>query len=456
MWARLSNLGEILGYLAVFVEERPEVDPEESILLAEMASDLAYALRVIKADEQRRQVEKDHEVLQRQMTQAQKMESVGRLAGGVAHDYNNMLTVIGGYAELAVSRAGPDSPLLPYLKAIADAAERSVAITSRLLAFARKQTIRPRIIDLNQVVQGTLQMLERLIGEDIDLRWAPAPRLWTANVDPAQIDQVLANLCVNARDAIDGVGRITIETRNAAFDQAYCARHTGFVPGEYVMLAVSDDGRGMEKEVLEHVFEPFFTTKETGHGTGLGLATVYGIVKQNDGFINVYSEPGHGSSFHIYLPRYSGQAEHVEVRTDEAIPGGHGETVMIVEDEPAILALGETMLKSLGYVVLTAGTPEDALSRARGHDGPIHVVVTDVVLPRMNGRELSQRIRAVKPGVKVLFMSGYTADVIAHRGVLDQGVEFIQKPFSEKDLALKLREVLAGGADALTRVDPAP
>ncbi len=311
-----------------------------------------------------------------------------------------------------------------------------------MLAFARKQTIIPVVLDLNQTVESMLKMLRRLIGEDIDLAWLPEAGLCPVKMDPVQVDQILANLCVNARDAIADVGKVTIETGNAVFDETYCADHAGFVAGEYVLLAVSDDGCGMDKETLDQIFEPFFTSKGVGQGTGLGLSTVYGIVKQNNGFINVYSEPGKGTTFRIYLPRYAGQAVDTQQEKAAEIPLSRGETVLVVEDEPALLTMDKMMLEKLGYRVLAAGTPGEAIRLAEEHAGEIHLLITDVVMPEMNGRDLAERLQSLYPGMKILFMSGYTADVIAHRGVLDEGVNFIQKPFSMKDLAVKVREAL--------------
>jgi len=310
------------------------------------------------------------------------------------------------------------------------------------LAFARRQTISPQVLDLNETVGHMLKMLRRLIGEDIDLAWFPKPGLWPVMADPSQIDQILANLCVNARDAIAGAGKVTIETGMITFDEAYCSEHAGFVPGNYTMLAVSDNGCGMPPEVLSHLFEPFFTTKEVGKGTGLGLATVYGIVKQNNGFINVYSEPERGTTVNIYLPRHVGKAETITVPNLSAIPRGHGETVLLVEDDPAILLLAETMLTGLGYKVLEASVPNLALQLAKEHLGTINLLMTDVVMPEMNGRDLARQVQALDPEIKVLFMSGYTADTVAHHGVLDEGVRFLQKPFSIKDVAHKIRQAL--------------
>jgi len=390
----------------------------------------------------RRLAEVEKAKLENQLIQSQKMESVGRLAGGVAHDFNNMLGVILGHAEMAIAQTDPEQPLHTGLREIRKAAERSAALTNQLLAFARRQTIMPKVINLNEAVAAMLKMLQRLIGEEIDLRWRSEANLWSIKVDPTQIDQILANLCVNARDAIAGIGNVTIEAGNTTFDEAYCGDHEGFVPGDYVLLAVSDDGCGMDKETTDRIFEPFFTTKAGGQGTGLGLATVYGIVKQNNGFINVYSEPGHGTTFKIYLPRHIGEAD--EVRTEELQePFKRGrETVLVVEDEPSLLELSKLMLEEQGYRVLAAGTPGEAISLADAHDGYIHLLMTDVVMPEMNGRELASRMLSVYPHIRCLFTSGYTTNVIAYRGVLDEGVNFIQKPFSRRDLTAKVREVL--------------
>ncbi|MHB8789448.1 MAG: PAS domain S-box protein [Desulfobulbaceae bacterium] len=384
----------------------------------------------------------DKRHLENQLLQAQKMESVGRLAGGVAHDFNNMLGVILGNTEMALDKVDPADPLHEDLKDILGAAKKSADITRQLLAFARKQTISPRVIDLNETVEGMLKMLRRLIGEDIDLAWLPGSGAWPVMIDPSQLDQILANLCVNARDAIAGVGKVTIETGNATFAAAYYADHPDFAPGDYVLLAVSDDGSGMDQETLDHLFEPFFTTKEIGQGTGLGLATVYGIVRQNNGFINVSSEPDKGTTFRMYLPRHSGEAVLPETSGVSAIPTANGETVLLVEDDVSLLALTRRILEGLDYTVLAASTPGRAEALAREHTGTIDLLLTDVVMPEMNGRELAGRLQALYPDLKVLYMSGYTADVIAHRGVLETGVHFIQKPFAKRALAEIIREVL--------------
>ncbi len=391
----------------------------------------------------RRRIEGERENLQAQLLQAQKMESVGRLAGGVAHDFNNMLGVILGRAEMMFMGIKPGDPYYEDLQEIYKAAQRSADLTRQLLAFARKQTIAPKVLDLNDTVEGMLKMLRRLIGEDIDLVWKPDTLLWPVRVDPAQVDQVLANLCVNARDAIFGIGKVTIETNNVVFDQAYCATHAEVTPGQYVMLAVSDDGCGMDKETLENLFEPFFTTKEVGEGTGLGLAMIYGIVKQNDGFINVYSEPGQGTTFKLYLPRSIETDEVIGESASRTIQKGN-ETILLVEDEESILRLGKAILEKFGYNVLAASKPGQAISMVEQYEGPIHLLVTDVVMPEMNGKELKARTAKLRPDIKVLFMSGYTGNVIVHHGILEDDVHFLQKPFSVDSLAGKVREVLEG------------
>ncbi len=390
--------------------------------------------RHIRAEEEKRN-------LQAQLLQSQKMESVGRLAGGVAHDFNNMLQTILGYSDLSLAQVEATSPVHEGLLEIRKAAMRSADLTRQLLAFARKQTVSPKILDLNDTVAGMLKMLQRLIGENIDLAWLPGHSLWPVKMDPSQLDQILANLAVNARDAIADTGKITIETENISRHAAYCADHPDCLPGEYVLLAVSDNGCGMDKETLAQIFEPFFTTKEKGKGTGLGLATVYGIVRQNNGFVNVYSEPGQGTTFSIYLPSFAGETAAAETSLTEE-PAGGTETVLLVEDEDSLLNLGKAILQRLGYTVLTANTPMAAIQLAQEHAGEIHLLITDVVMPEMNGRELAQRLSSLRPAMPCLYMSGYTADVIVHHGVLDTGIHFIQKPFSIGDLARAIRETL--------------
>ncbi len=389
----------------------------------------------------------EHLNIEMQLRQAQKMESIGRLAGGVAHDFNNMLTVILGHAKLGLMHLDPANPVCVDLKEISKTAERSADLTRQLLTFARKQTIAPKTIDLNDTVSGMLKMLQRLIGEDINLSWHPAAELWQVRMDPSQTDQILANLCVNARDAIAENGRITIETANRRIDAEHCIVNPEAVPGEYVCLTVSDSGSGMDKETQAHIFEPFYTTKELGKGTGLGLATVYGAVKQNNGFISIYSETGQGTTFSIYLPRETnvGTVRSAPTDAETAAPRGK-ETILLVEDEPAILNITRMLLQNQGYTVLAASSPDEAIRLASEQADEIQLLMTDVVMPEMNGRDLAQKLQSLYPQLKCLYMSGYTADVIAPHGVLGPGVYFIQKPYSMNTLAIKLREVLDGGS----------
>ena len=381
-------------------------------------------------------------VLQDQLVQLQKIESVGRLAGGVAHDFNNMLQVILGHVELAMERNAAGQSARDDLLEIRKAAERSSGLTRQLLAFARKQTVAPKILDLNDTIHGMLQMLRRLIGENIDLSWRPGRGLGPVRMDPSQIDQILANLCVNARDAVDGAGAIAIETTGESFTPEHCAANPAHLPGDYIRLSVSDNGCGMDKEVLGKLFEPFFTTKPVGEGTGLGLSTVYGIVRQNHGFIDVASKPGQGTTFHVYLPRHSEAPPQAAPAPARAPAGTARETILLVEDDPAILAISRTMLERLAYRVIGARSPDAALQLARDHAGPIHLLMTDVVMPGMNGHDLAARLLDPHPHIKRLYMSGYTADVIAHHGILDDGIHFIQKPFTLAELEAKVRETL--------------
>ncbi|MBM9535585.1 hybrid sensor histidine kinase/response regulator [Desulfobulbus alkaliphilus] len=389
----------------------------------------------------RKQAEEEQEKLRRQLLQAQKMESVGRLAGGVAHDFNNMLGVIIGYTELALENIAPTDPLRRKLLQILNAAERSAELTRQLLAFARKQPIAPRTLDLNKAVEKTLNMLRRLIGEDIELTWQPAPGLWPVLMDPAQVDQILTNLCINAKDAITGKGRITITTANRVVDAISCAACPGLTPGAYVLITVSDNGCGMNLEIQEQIFDPFFTTKDHGQGTGLGLAMVNGIITQNKGCIHCTSTPGQGTEFTIYLPRHRDDDQQCKNEPADIAPLTGKETILLVEDEPTLLDLSTVMLQSLGYTVLSASGPDVALGLTRDHDN-IDLLITDVIMPGMNGKELARQALNLQPTMRCLFMSGYTADVIGKQGVLEPGVQFIQKPFSITTLAAKVREVL--------------
>ncbi|GBC62115.1 hypothetical protein DENIS_3078 [Desulfonema ishimotonii] len=378
--------------------------------------------------------------LEGQLFQSWKMESIGRLAGGIAHDFNNMLSIILGNSEMIIEEMGSGNPVIDNIEEIRRAAERSAELTRQLLTFARKQTIVPKVIDLNDTIEGMLKMLIRLIGEHIDLVWLPKVDLWSVKVDPSQVDQMLANLCINARDSIKGVGKITIETGNVNFDEEYCRQHNGFNPGDFTVIAVSDNGCGMDRKTLDNLFEPFFTTKDVGQGTGLGLATVYGIVRQNGGFINVYSEMGEGTTFKIYLPRNVERAMQAQKHRLKDVSGN--ETILLVEDETAVLRMTAIILERLGYTVLSTPSPTEAIRICESHSGKIHMIITDVVMPEMSGRDLAKKLLRLHPKLKCLFMSGYTANVIAHHGVLDEGIQFINKPFSKRDLSVRIREVL--------------
>ena len=401
-----------------------------------------FVQAIVRDITERKKAKEEREKLEAQLFQAQKMESVGRLAGGVAHDFNNTLSVINGRAELALESNPLTDELRRHLQEILKAGLHSADLTRQLLAFARKQTAAPRILDLNDTVSGMLKMLRRLIGEDISLLWSPGVDLWNVKIDPSQVGQILANLAVNARDAVLGAGSITMQTGNVVIDDSMRTARPEFVAGDYVLLTVSDTGIGMSEEVCRKIFEPFFTTKELGKGTGLGLSTVYGIVKQNDGFIYVDSQPGQGATFKIYIPRCD--VETAKVCSDEGAgePPPGTETILLVEDEEAILTLTRVMLEKLGYTVLAAQSPAQAISMVQNHSEDLHLLITDVVMPEMNGRELAEKLQAVRPGLKCLYMSGYTFDVIAHRGILDEEVNFIEKPFSLQVIARKVRSAL--------------
>ncbi|ABL65571.1 PAS domain S-box protein [Chlorobium phaeobacteroides] len=391
----------------------------------------------------RKRAELSEKNTQEALSQSQKMEMVGRLAGGIAHDFNNMLGVILGHTEIALEQLDPSESAYADLEAIRKAAARSAGLIRQLLAFARKQTVMPKIISLNTMVEGMLTMMRRLIGENITLVWIPENQNAKIKIDPSQIDQILANLCVNARDSIVGGGRITIETGRLCVQRnENTANHPCRIPGDYVTLAVTDNGSGIDKKHLPHIFEPFFTTKEQGKGTGLGLSTVYGIVKQNNGCIDCQSEPGKGTCIKIHLPRYIDKADSVPVETPEQSITRGKETILLVEDEPDILKLCKLMLENNGYTVLSADTPNEAIRIAAKHKGGIGLLLTDVVMPEMNGCDLSNKLRITSPNLKTLFMSGYTADIISRHGVLDDGGDFIQKPFSLKALMESVHNLL--------------
>ncbi len=399
-------------------------------------------LSIIRDITARKKAEEEKKRLEAELSLAQKMESVGRLAGGVAHDFNNMLSVIIGRAEMTLHCSILNDRVRQNLNEIIHAGHRSAALTRQLLAFASKQPTTPQIVDLNDTVSGMLMMLHRLIGEDIDLSWKPEIDLRKVRIDPSQIDQILINLVVNARDSISGAGSITVRTDNFVVDDAARAGKPELMPGRYVLLAVNDTGAGMTREVRGKIFEPFFTTKELGKGTGLGLSTVYGIVKQNNGFIDVVSEPGKGATFKIYLPGFEhGTAPAPEKKASGNRPTG-AETILLVEDNEIILDLSKCMLEMLGYTVIATHAPTRAITIAQTHPGDIGLLITDVTMPEMNGRELAETLGQMRPGVKSLFMSGYAADVLGSRGILEEGVNFIQKPFGSDEFALKVRQVL--------------
>ena len=384
----------------------------------------------------------DRKRLEEQYRQSQKMESVGRLAGGVAHDFNNMLSVILGAAELSRRKLEEGEPIDAYLEVITNAAKRSSEITRQLLAFSRKEVVSPRPLDLNQLIRESNKILARLISEDIELSFTPDPGLWTVSIDPSQVDQILMNLAVNARDAMPNGGRLSIETRNLRLTGDCSHIHPDAHPGEYVQLTVSDTGQGMDKATVEHIFEPFFTTKEQGKGTGLGLATVYGIVTQNRGFINVYSEPGHGTVFRINLPRLADQVDGASGQEQPA-PALSG-TVLLVEDEEMLLWLATKLLEELGFSVIQAPGPREAIAICEDPALNLDLILTDVVMPEMNGSEMVAKIKQTRPDQKVLFMSGYTSDDVVQRGILEQGMQYIQKPLDLRNLGEKIGRILAG------------
>ncbi len=391
----------------------------------------------------RKRAELSEQKIQEVLLQAQKMELIGQLAGGIAHDFNNMLGVILGNVEMAINHQAIEEPLLSNMKAILRATEHSADLTNQLLAFSRKQSVMPIVLDLNTMVERMLTVLRRLIGENISLVWRPEQQSTPVKIDPSQIDMILGNLCVNSRDAIHGIGTITIETRRVHVERSQCsANHPCKEPGDYIMLVVTDNGSGIAKKDLPHIFEPFFTTKEK-KSIGLGLSTIYGIIKQNSAFIECLSEQGKGTTFRIYLQRNIGYADQEE--SEQLIPsvGRSKEVILLVEDEPDILNICKLMLENKGYTVLDAAAPSDAIRIACEHRGQIHLLITDVVLPEMNGCDLSKKLQSIFPNLKTLFMSGYTTDVINNQGVLDLGVNFIQKPFSINALILAIHKIFA-------------
>ncbi|HUE83307.1 MAG TPA: ATP-binding protein [Pyrinomonadaceae bacterium] len=391
-----------------------------------------------------------------QLRQAQKMEAVGKLAGGVAHDFNNLLTAINGHSEMCLRRLTPEDASYRHINEIRKAGDRAAVLTRQLLAFSRKQILQPQIIDLNHIIVELNKMLQRLIGEDIDLLMGLEADLGKIKADPNQLEQVIMNLSVNARDAMPMGGKLTIETENVYLGEEFAGRHFSVPPGDYVMLAVSDTGCGMDAQTQARIFEPFFTTKEVGKGTGLGLATVYGIVKQSGGSIWVYSELGRGTTFKIYFPCVEGKAARIVSDTKESELLAGVETVLLVEDEEVVREMAMEILQECGYQVLQAKDGPEALVLAREHDGEIHLMLTDVVMPRMSGRELAEQLIPMRPEMKVLYMSGYTDDAIVHHGVLNEGTAFIGKPFRMEALARKVRETLDAPIPAVRETQDVP
>ncbi|MDP2971891.1 MAG: ATP-binding protein, partial [Deltaproteobacteria bacterium] len=427
--------GVILGVLNVYVKEGHPRNKREEEFLTAIANTLTGIII-------RNRGEKEIAALQEQFRQSQKMEAIGQLAGGIAHDFNNLLTVISGYSELSLSELKGDGDLRENIEEIKKAARRASDLTRQLLAFSRCQILEVKVLDLNIVLRDLDKMLRRVIGEDIELVTTYFENLERIKTDRGQIEQVIMNLAINAKDAMPSGGKLTIETANIELDEEYARSHIAVTPGRYVMLSVSDTGVGMTPEVRDRVFEPFFTTKEKDKGTGLGLSTVYGIVKQSGGNIWVYSEPGRGTTFKIYLPRMDEPLdERVERMVEKERPGGD-ETILLVEDDKEVRMLAVRILKTQGYRVLEASHGGDALQVLKGREGSIHLLVTDVVMPEMSGRELANRLIPFHPKMKVLYMSGYTDSAIVHHGILDKGVNYIQKPFTVDGLARKVREVL--------------
>ncbi|WP_448381734.1 ATP-binding protein [Desulfosoma sp.] len=380
--------------------------------------------------------------LQEQLQQAQKLESVGRLAGGVAHDFNNLLIIILGYGEMVLNKLHPQDPMRHWVKEMLGAANRAAGLTRQLLAFSRKQTLQPVVLNLNEVLRNLEKMLRRLIGEDVSLEMLLAEDLARVVVDPGQIEQVIMNLAVNARDAMPQGGTLVMETANVVLDDAYASSHPGVTPGAYVRLAITDTGCGMSKEIVDRIFEPFFTTKERGKGTGLGLSTVYGIVKQSGGHIFVYSEPQRGTTFTIYLPATEAEAQPVPANPGEVRTVGHGEHILVVEDDQSLRKMMVGLLSELGYKVTPAANAGEALLLVEEVGLKPDLIITDVVMPTMSGKQLIDRLQRTRPDLKVLYMSGYTDNAIVHYGILDPGTPFIQKPFTRDALGMKIRELL--------------
>jgi PAS domain S-box-containing protein len=433
----IRNKKGIVGLLQLNRRQKGSLTLDIVEIIEGIAANIGTAIVRMEMEEERNQLEI-------QLRQASKMEAVGQLAGGVAHDFNNMLGVILGHAELAIEQIDSSVPIYDDLEEIVKAAQRSADLTRQLLTFARKQVIAPQAIDVNMILEGSAKMLRRLTGENVSYILKPAANLWKIRMDPSQLEHVLANMCVNARDSIAGVGNIVIETGNCTFDKDYCSHHPHFLPGEFVRISVSDNGCGMDQKTLSRIFEPFYTTKEVGKGTGLGLAMVYGALQQNKGFINVESRPGQGSTFELYLPRHTGEdgQDNAKVVANPSFPSS--KTILLVEDEAGLLKLIKAMLEQQGHIVFAAGTPSQAIIQAKELGAKIDLIITDVIMPEMNGSELVEQMKVLNPRLKHLFMSGYTASVIAKHGILADGVHLIQKPFSKDVFIAKVNEVFEG------------
>ncbi len=386
--------------------------------------------------------QKRRQEMEVQLRQAQKMEAVGRLAGGLAHDFNNITGVIMGYAELALEELNQNNPLYFDLKEIKDATNRSIELTRQLLAFARKQTIAPEVLDVNLAIKNILKIIQRLIGEDIQLIWQPGDEIWQIKIDPSQLDQILTNLCINARDAINGVGKLIIETSNITLDKNFCAGREGCTVGDFVQLTVTDNGVGMDKQTLEKIFEPFFSTKQVGKGTGLGLATIYGIIKQNNGYIEVSSEPQVGTKFTLYFPRITEESFKLSPELDGYIQKGNNELLLVVEDDISILGLTKRMLKQLNYKVIAVNSPQEAITLVGQQKPKIDLLISDVIMPELNGRDLAKKLQSFIPDLKVLYISGYPSTIVAQRGILDKDVVLLDKPFTQDELAVKVSQLL--------------